>query len=149
MDTDANGDDGKEHKEIFENGEFMPPEMKSHQTKEVFMGTGEKCNMIKDNGVPGPGYYWIKGFAEEVVEKGDKVNEVRTKIKKKKEEEERLKRGDTGDEGIKRKGRKKQKGNGENGEDDEEEFYGDFEDVPDDDDDVEDINGLKVEEVHE
>lgn len=148
MDTDANGDDGKEHKEIFENGEFMPPEMKSHQTKEVFMGTGEKCNMIKDNGVPGPGYYWIKGFAEEVVEKGDKVNEVRTKIKKKKEEEERLKRGDTGDDGNKRKRRKKQKGNGENGEDDEEEFYGDFEDVPDDDDDVEDINGVKVEEVH-
>ena len=29
------------------------------------------------------GYYWIKGFVDIVKEKGDKVNEVRTRIREK------------------------------------------------------------------
>ena len=40
-----------------------------------------KDTILKDNGVPG--YYWIKGFADIVKEKGDKVNEVRTRIREK------------------------------------------------------------------
>ena len=47
------------------------------------MGTARKDTILKDNGVPGPGYYWIKGFADIVKEKGDKVNEVRTRIREK------------------------------------------------------------------
>ena len=47
------------------------------------MGTARKSTICKDNGVPGPGYYKIKGFAEEVVEKGAIVNETRTKIREK------------------------------------------------------------------
>jgi hypothetical protein len=47
------------------------------------MGTAKKDIILKDNGVPGPGYYWIKGFADIVKEKGDKVNEVRTRIREK------------------------------------------------------------------
>ena len=37
--------------------------------------------ILKDNGVSG--YYWIKGFADIVKEKGYKVNEVRTIIREK------------------------------------------------------------------
>ena len=40
-----------------------------------------KETILKDNGVPG--YHWIKGFADIVKEKGDKVNEVRTRIREK------------------------------------------------------------------
>jgi hypothetical protein len=50
---------------------------------ENYMGTARKDTILKDNGVPGPGYYWIKGFADIVKEKGDKVNEVRTRIREK------------------------------------------------------------------
>ena len=45
------------------------------------MGIARKDTILKDNGVPG--YYWIKGFADIVKEKGDKVNEVRTRIREK------------------------------------------------------------------
>ena len=68
---------------IFSEGQFKPEDTKSYQTKEVFMGTAKKSTVEKDNGVPGPGYYRIKGFAEEVAEKGAIVNEVRTKIREK------------------------------------------------------------------
>lgn len=68
---------------IFSEGQFAPEDTKSYQTKEVFMGTARKSTICKDNGVPGPGYYKIKGFAEEVVEKGAIVNETRTKIREK------------------------------------------------------------------
>ena len=74
---------------IFSEGQFAPEDTKSYQTKEVFMGTARKSTICKDNGVPGPGYYKIKGFAEEVVEKGVIVNEIRTKIREKQLEKER------------------------------------------------------------
>ncbi len=45
------------------------------------MGTVRKDTILKDNEVPG--YYWIKGFAEIFKDKGDKVNEVRTRIREK------------------------------------------------------------------
>ena len=48
-----------------------------------YMGTARKDTILKDNGVPGPGYYWIKGFADIVKEKGEKINEVRTRIREK------------------------------------------------------------------
>ena len=51
------------------------------------MGTGKKL-FTKDNGVPGPNQYIIKGFADEVKTKGDKINETRIKIKEKKKFEE-------------------------------------------------------------
>ena len=48
-----------------------------------FMGTARKDTLLKDNGVPGPGYYLIKGFADIVKEKGEKINEVRMRIREK------------------------------------------------------------------
>lgn len=80
---------------IFSEGQFAPEDTKSYQTKEVFMGTARKATICKDNGVPGPGYYKIKGFAEEVVEKGAIVNEIRTKIREKELEKEKAEKNDT------------------------------------------------------
>ena len=51
------------------------------------MGTGKKL-FTKDNGVPGPNQYLIKGFADEVKTRGNKINETRIKLKEKKVFEE-------------------------------------------------------------
>ena len=51
------------------------------------MGTGKKL-ITKDNGYPGPNQYMIKGFADEVKSKGDKINETRIQLKEKKKLEE-------------------------------------------------------------
>ena len=49
---------------------------------QTFMGTGEKLKMEKNEN-PGPGMYKIKGFADEVISKANKVNLARIKIKEK------------------------------------------------------------------
>ena len=49
---------------------------------QTFMGTGAKLKM-EINGYPGPGMYKIKGFADDVISKGSKINLARLKIKEK------------------------------------------------------------------
>ena len=51
------------------------------------MGTGKKLP-TKDNGYPGPNQYNIRGFADEVKSKGDKINEIRIMLKEKKKLED-------------------------------------------------------------
>ena len=51
------------------------------------MGTGKKL-VIKDNGYPSPNKYVIRGFAEEVKMKGDKINETRVKLNEKRKLED-------------------------------------------------------------
>ena len=51
------------------------------------MGTGKKL-FTKDNGYPGPNQYLIRGFADEVKLRGDKVNETRIMLKEKKKLED-------------------------------------------------------------
>ena len=51
------------------------------------MGTGKKL-FTKDNGNPGPSQYLIRGFADEVKLRGDKVNETRIMLKEKKKLED-------------------------------------------------------------
>ena len=51
------------------------------------MGTGKKL-YSKDNGYPGPNQYKIRGFAEDVKLKGDKINETRIMLKEKKKLED-------------------------------------------------------------
>ena len=51
------------------------------------MGTGKKL-YTKDNGYPGPNQYLIRGFADEVKLRGDKVNETRIKLREKKKIED-------------------------------------------------------------
>ena len=47
---------------------------------QTFMGTGKKMEM-KYNGVPGPNAYKIKRFADDVVEKGKKINLMKSRFK--------------------------------------------------------------------
>ena len=49
------------------------------------MGTGKKL-YTRDNGFPGPNQYKIKGFADLVKTKGDKINETRIMLKEKKKQ---------------------------------------------------------------
>lgn len=62
--------------------------LKSYQDTQSFlmaqtsMGTGEKLKM-EINGYPGPGMYNIKGFADDVLSKGNKINLTRLKMRKK------------------------------------------------------------------
>ena len=51
------------------------------------MGTGKKL-YTKDNGYPGPNQYKIRGFADDVKLKGDKINETRIMLKEKKKLED-------------------------------------------------------------
>jgi len=51
------------------------------------MGTGKKLE-TKDNGFPGPNQYNIKGFADLVKIRGDKINETRIQLKEKKKLED-------------------------------------------------------------
>ena len=53
----------------------------------TYMGTGKKL-VIKDNGYPSPNKYVIRGFAEEVKMKGDKINETRVKLNEKRKLED-------------------------------------------------------------
>ena len=62
--------------------------LKSYQDTQSFlmaqtsMGTGEKLKM-EINGYPGPGMYNIKGFADDVLSKGNKINLTRLQMRKK------------------------------------------------------------------
>ena len=51
------------------------------------MGTGKKL-YTKENGYPGPNQYLIRGFADEVKLRGDRVNETRIMLKEKKKLED-------------------------------------------------------------
>ena len=51
------------------------------------MGTGKKL-YTKENGYPGPNQYLIRGFADEVKLRGDRVNETRKKLIEKKKLED-------------------------------------------------------------
>ena len=57
---------------------------------QTFMGTGEKLKM-EINGYPGPGMYKIKGFADDVISKGNKVNLARLRIQEKEKIKEKEK----------------------------------------------------------
>ena len=45
------------------------------------MGKSEKSSMGIDNGVPGPGYYKIDGFADEIIKKAKMFNHKRISFK--------------------------------------------------------------------
>ena len=56
---------------------------KSFLKMQTTMGTGKKL-ATKDNGYPGPNQYNIRGFADEIKSKGDRINETRIMLKEKK-----------------------------------------------------------------
>ena len=66
---------------------YGPQDYQSFLKMQTTMGTGKKL-YTRDNGFPGPNQYKIKGFADLVKTKGDKINETRIMLKEKKKIED-------------------------------------------------------------
>ena len=76
----------------FQDGKFKPDEVKSFFQGKEGLYKAKKDNELKNNGIPGPGQYRIKGFAEILAEKGKKISDVKDRIKRKEKEMEMRKR---------------------------------------------------------
>lgn len=70
-------------KDLFKEGNFGYEDTKSFLKVETMMGKEKKFRCYKDNGVPGPGNYTIRSFAEDILKKGNLINNIRQKIKEK------------------------------------------------------------------
>ena len=66
---------------------YGPQDSQSFLKMQTTMGTGKRMS-DKGNGFPGPNLYNIKGFADLVKMRGDKINEVRKILKEKKKIED-------------------------------------------------------------
>ena len=66
----------------FQNGKFKPDDDIKFSSG---MGKAKKDNVLRGNGIPGPGQYKIKGFAEVLVEKAQEANEKRERKKRERE----------------------------------------------------------------
>ena len=66
----------------FEDGKFKPDDVKTFSKGMGGMGKAKKDNELKENGMPGPGQYRIKGFAEILAEKGREISKVKDDIRK-------------------------------------------------------------------
>ena len=72
---------------LYSDGVFCAPDSKSFLKTQTSMGTGQKLSK-KDNGVPGPGQYKLKGFTYDVIKNGSKINFTRVSLNKKAKDEE-------------------------------------------------------------
>ena len=69
----------------FENGKFKPDDVTTFSKGQGGMGKAKKDTVLKGNGIPGPGQYKIKGFAEIIAEEGIRIFKMREKNKKERE----------------------------------------------------------------
>ena len=69
--------------DIFLDGNYGYQDSQSFLKVQTMMGTEKKFGNYKDNGVPGPGNYIIRDFAEDIARKGEIINQIRQKIKEK------------------------------------------------------------------
>ena len=76
----------------FQDGKFKPDEVKSFFQGKEGLYKAKKDNELKNNGIPGPGQYKIKGFAEILAEENKKISDVKDGIKRKEKEMEMRKR---------------------------------------------------------
>ena len=72
----------------FEDGKYKPDDVKTFSTVQGGMGKARKNTFLKGNGIPGPGQYKIKGFAEKIADEGRRIREMREKAKKDREQKE-------------------------------------------------------------
>lgn len=61
---------------LFKNGIFGYNDKQSYLKTQTFMGLEKRMKDYKDNGVPGPGQYSIKGFADLITVKTDKKRKI-------------------------------------------------------------------------
>jgi hypothetical protein len=69
--------------DIYLDGNYGYQDSQSFLKLQTMMGTEKKLNNYKDNGVPGPGNYIIRDFAEDISRKGELINQIRQKMKEK------------------------------------------------------------------
>ena len=69
--------------DIYLDGNYGYQDSQSFLKVQTMMGTDKKFGYYKDNGVPGPGNYIIRDFAEDISRKGEIINQIRQKIKEK------------------------------------------------------------------
>jgi len=69
--------------DIFLDGNYGYQDSQSFLKVQTMMGTDKKFRNYIDNGVPGPGNYIIRDFAEDISRKGEIINQIRQKIKEK------------------------------------------------------------------
>ena len=71
-------DDDNTNNWLFRNGVFGYSDKQSYLKTQTFMGLGKRFNNYKDkdNGVPGPGEYTIKGFADLITFRNHKINKI-------------------------------------------------------------------------
>ena len=69
----------------FADGKFKPDDQKTFSKIQGGMGKARKNNFLRENGIPGPGQYKIKGFAEIIAEEGRKISMNREKKRKERE----------------------------------------------------------------
>ena len=69
--------------DIYLDGNYGYQDSQSFLKVQTMMGTDKKFGNYKDNGVPGPGNYIIRDFAEDISRKGEIINQIRQKIKEK------------------------------------------------------------------
>ena len=79
--------DNKDLYMLYSDGIFCAPDSKSFLKTQTSMGTGKKL-FKKENGFPGPGQYKLKGFTDDVIKNGNKINLNRVSLNKKAKEEE-------------------------------------------------------------
>ncbi len=72
----------------FENGKFKPDDVVTFSKGQGGMGKAKKNTTLKENGIPGPGQYRIKGFAEKIAEEGRKICMQREQKRKEREMKE-------------------------------------------------------------
>ena len=102
----------------FENGKFKPDDVVSHLKVETGLGKAKKNTFLIGNGIPGPGEYVIKGFAEKIAEEGRRICAMREKSKKKRElkeaEMKKRNRQIENENNINKERKGQQNGNGKN-----------------------------------
>ena len=76
----------------FKDGKFKPDDVKSFFNGKEGLYKAKKDNVLKENGIPGPGQYKIKGFAEILAEKGKEISKIKDEIRQKEKEMEMRKR---------------------------------------------------------
>jgi hypothetical protein len=88
-DDKSGSEDKNNYNDLFVDGNFSYNDKQSFLKTQNFMGSSPKGDNVKK--YEGPGYYLLKGFADEIIEKGRKINEAHIRMEKLKQEEEKKK----------------------------------------------------------
>ena len=85
---DFKDNDNEENKNwLFRNGIFGYNDKTSYLKTQTYMGLGKRMTDYKDNGVPGPGQYYIKGFTDLISFRNNKKNKISKTVQNKSKKE--------------------------------------------------------------